>query len=166
MWEELISSIDKAISHAKAIECYRRSSGASGMSASMASSMYGQESAGNIAVKIEPVDINAIGAGNGFQGVCHYCKTQGHRVSECEILRVKNKKRDNESKQPAKTGSSRQFDSSKQYSSNDSSYRSNKPRENSERYKNQSGRRNDGSTHKKVNNLELCDESFDEEQDY
>ena len=46
------------------------------------------------------------------------------------------------------------------------SLESNKPRENSERYQNQSGRRSDGSSHKKVNNLELCDESFDEDVDY
>lgn len=129
-WEELLTAIDQALPHAKALEHGENVGAGSNFS-------YKSEASGNIAVKIELVEINTVTTGTPvFRGACNYCKEAGHRVADCEKARIANKRKESEAKSSgssAKTGSSR-FDSSKQYSSSDSSYRSNKPRDYSEKW--------------------------------
>ena len=116
-----VTAIDLSLPHTKAIEISESYSGGACRSDN-----------GNIAIKVEPVDFNAISTDKpSFQCICHYCKTLGHRISDCDKAKVKNRARESEARAGgAKTGSSR-FDSSKKFSSNDSAYRSNKPRDNS-----------------------------------
>lgn len=157
-WEDVLTSIDKALPHTKA---------ADGFSAT--ASFMGE--GGGISVKTEPIDIMATGVSNGFPGVCNYCREPGHKIADCDKAKASSKRKESESRYAAngaKTGSSR-FDSSRQYSSNDSSYRSNKPRENSSRYNSQNsggnnyGKRFSGSS-RGVNKLDL--ELDDEDECY
>jgi hypothetical protein len=166
-WEELLTAIDQALPHAKALE--------NGESVGLSQNFsYKSEAGGNIAVKVEPVDINTVSVGHNttvFRGACNYCKEVGHRVADCDKARVANKRKESEARSSggsAKTGSSR-FDSSKQYSSSDSSYRSNKPRDYSEKYSSSSNRSGNGDRRsgKQVssNNIEIYDSSEPDDDD-
>lgn len=153
-WEELITAIDQSLPHTKAVDISESYSGGACRS-----------DTGNIAVKVEPVDINAISTDKpSFQGICHYCKTPGHRISDCDKAKVKNRARESEARAGgAKTGSSR-FDSSKQFSSNDSAYRSNKPRDYANKSQsNYSGNRRSNES-RSVNNIELDDDEAEDDE--
>jgi len=157
-WEDVLTSIDKALPHTKALDGY---SGA--VSGSM--SMFNSEMGGNIAVKVEPVEINSVEASR-FAGVCNYCKEPGHKVADCDKARAASRRKESESRHSAssaKTGSSK-FDTTKQFSSRDSAYRSNKPRDYSERYN--SGNKQRQSNDRRVNVCELDDEELYESDHY
>ena len=151
-WEDVLTSIDKALPHTKALDGYAGSTAG-------AMSMFNSELGGNIAVKVEPVDINAIEAGR-FAGVCNYCKEPGHKIVDCDKARAASRRKESESRHvasSAKTGSSK-FDSTKQFSSRDSAYRSNKPRDYSDRYSGNNKQRS--SNERRVNTCDLDDEEL------
>ena len=174
-WDELLASIDQAMPHTMALAGAKTSESFGAMRSDYPTS---------ISIKAEPLELNSLNSRPKFNGICNYCKQEGHMKADCEKAKAATLKneRDSRGSQGRPSNSSSNGSSSRYGNNNNNSYSNNRdsnyrpsgnPSYRSDRDSKQSSQRSNNSdrdrgmgARRHVNTMELQVDSDDDNNCY